>query len=207
MANAAPKEQRWDRKQALEALARLGTPQAWDAIAAIARGKAFMLRAAPQNVGTEDNEPLRAYAVLLIGENADAAFVPTLLELVSTASEDLRGASLRALGFFHDPRANQALFEKLHSTSAADRVNAILGLKNLESPTAMPALMAMLNDPEPKVRQVANFALESLTGRKLNLSPNASGTEAARIGQRWHTWWRENAGHFVPARQPACHDW
>ncbi len=193
------------RSQALEGLARLGTRQAWQAIAAVARGPAPDRR--PGSSSRPPDDSVRAYAVLLLGEKADPAFLPTLAELVSNGPEELRGGALRALGFFHDARANQTLFERLHAPSSGDRVNAILGLKNLESRDAVPALMAMLNDPAPEVRQVAHFALGSLTGAKLNLAPNASTAEAARVAQEWHAWWRGHEASFVPAPQPACQDW
>ena len=206
MANASAHERRWDRRQALEGLARLGTPAAWESILSIARGgeQGALPGAAPRAAA---DDSLRAYAVLLLGEKADTAFLPTLLEMISNAPPELRGSVLRALGFFHDPRANQALFERLHSSGSADRVNAILGLKNLESKDAIPALMAMLNDREAQVRQVAHFALESLTGLRFELSPQATRAESARAAERWHAWWRERGATFVPVRQPACHDW
>jgi HEAT repeat protein len=157
--------------------------------------------------GQSKNIALRAYAVLLLGEKGDLAFLPALLELASTAPIDLRGDVLRALGFFNERRANELLFEKLHSPMVNDRVNAILGLKNLESKHAIPALLAMLNDPEAQVRQVAHFALQSLTGRKFKLSSGASRAESARVAERWHAWWRGHGASFVPLRQPPCRDW
>lgn len=192
------------RSQALEGLARLGTRQAWQAIAAVARGPASDRRLGSSS---RPDDSVRAYAILLLGEKADPTFLPTLVELVSNGPEELRGDALRALGFFHDARANQTLFERLHAPSSRDRVNAILGLKNLESRDALPALMAMLNDPAPEVRQVAHFALRSLTGANLNLAPNASAAGAARVAEEWHAWWRGHEASFVPARQPACQDW
>lgn len=193
------------RNQALEGLARLGTRQAWEAIAAVARGRAPDGQASSISRLVDDS--VRAYAILLLGEKADPTFLPALIELVSTGPEELRGDALRALGFFHDARANQTLFERLHAPSSRDRVNAILGLKNLESRDAVPALMAMLNDLAPEVRQVAHFALESLTGVKPSFAPNASRQEAALAAAEWHAWWREHEANFVPARQPACRDW
>ncbi len=198
----------WDRNQALEGLARLGTPAAWKAILETARGKAPAAGPAPrQAAGRAGVDSLRAYAVLLLGEKADAAFIPPLLEMLTTAPEDFRGDVLRALGFFREPRANQVLFDKLHAARSSDRVNAILGLKNLESKDTVPALLAMLNDSDAEVRQVAHFALRSLTGQKFNLSPTASRAESARVSKLWHAWWQEHNGSFVPVRQPACHDW
>ncbi len=197
----------WDRRQALEGLARLGTPAAWESIAKVARGEVFARDAPQPNPGSRGDAALRAYAVLLLGEKADKAFLPVLLDTIASAPEEIRGDVLRSLGFFHDPRANQVLFDKLHAASPADRVNAILGLKNLESKDAVPALLAMLNDPEAQVRQVANFALEGLTGQKTKLSAKASREESARVAERWHAWWREKGGSFAPVHQTLCHDW
>lgn len=194
MATASPQNQRWDRKQVLEGLARLNTLAAWEAMLRVARG-------------SSGDESLRAYAVLLLAEKGDGAPLPGLLEMVKPASATLRGAILRSLGFFHDPRANRVLFEELHSGDASDRMNAILGLKNLESREAIPALLAMLNDPDPQVRQVANFALQSLTGQRIELSAKASQRESARVAQQWHAWWREKGAQADLVRQPPCHDW
>ncbi len=184
-----------ERSRALEGLARLGSRQAWQAILQIARGK------------ETGNDALRSYAILLLGEKGDREFLPALLEFASTGSDPLRGDALRALGFFRDARANRLLFDKLHSERTSDRVNAILGLKNLESKNAVPALLAMLNDPDPEARQVAHFALQRLTSQKITLSATASRRESARVAEHWREWWRENEAHFVPVRQPPCHDW
>lgn len=197
MANA-PSSERWDRRQALEGLARLGTPEAWRAILAVAQGNART---------ADNNDSLRAYAALLLAERGDKAFLPVFTRIVATAKPDLRGAVLRTLGFFHDARASQILFERLHSPVATDRMNAILGLKNLGSKDSIPALLAMLNDPEAQVRQVANFALERLTAHNIPLTAGATPEESSRVADQWHVWWRKNASNLSPPRQAACRDW
>ena len=199
LAHAPPSEHRWNPQQALEGLARLGTPAAWEEILRIAQG-----------VGSseaQDDEPLRAYAMLLLGEKGDPAFVVPLLEVLATAPATLRGDVLRALGFFQDTRASEILFTKLHSPAANERVNAILGLRNLGSKDVIPALLAMLSDPEAEVRQVANFALQGLTGQKFKLSSRARPAESARAAEWWHAWWREHGARFVPVRRAPCQDW
>jgi HEAT repeat protein len=114
---------------------------------------------------------------------------------------------LRTLGFFNDPRSNQALFESLHSPVGSDRVNAILGLRDLGSKEVIPALIAMLEDPDAQVRQVGHFALEGITREKISLPPNASAAEAAQAAKQWHAWWRDYGANFTPTPQPACRDW
>ncbi len=207
MARAPAAEGRWDRKQALEGLARLDTPAAWDSILRIASGVGPSNAASQTGRASSEDKSLRAYAILLLGEKADKSFLATLLEMASTAPEELRDDALRALGFFHDSRANQVLFSRLHSARPTDRVNAILGLRNLESKDVIPALLAMLKDPESQVRQVANFALENLTGQKFKMSARPSPSESTRVAEQWHAWWREKGATMSLAPQPPCHDW
>jgi HEAT repeat protein len=108
---------------------------------------------------------------------------------------------------FHDPRANQVLFEMLRSPHVDDRISAILGIRNLESKDSIPALIAMLNDSDAQVRQVAHFALQRLTGKTMRLTSSATLAESRRVAQQWQAWWRENGGQFVLVRQPPCQDW
>jgi HEAT repeat protein len=206
MANAG-KPDRWDRRDALNGLARLNTLASWRAILKLFRGG----NAAPDS-GTKQGaqraeDPLRSYALLLLAEKADPAFIPTFVEMLGKSAEPMRGDILRALGFFHDPRAYQPLFDNLHSPQATDRMDAILGLKDLGTKEVIPALLAALDDPEAPVRQVANFALEGLTGHKVATSTNPSRQEFRRIANDWHAWWREHAATFSPPRPTPCHDW
>ena len=187
---------RWDRKQALEGLARLGSPAAWRTTLRVAQGRSG-----------KPGEEVRAYAVLLLAEKGNPAFLPPLLKLAAGGPASLRGDVLRALGFFNDPRASRAIFDRLHSANATDRMNAILGLKNLGTRESIPALLAMLNDPEPQVRQVANFALTGLTGLKFLLPEQPSRADFARVSDQWHAWWQKASATFTPLRPPACHDW
>ena len=150
---------------------------------------------------------MRSYALLLLAEKADPAFIPTFEEMLTKSPEPLRGDILRGLGFFHDARAYQLLFDNLHSAQVTDRMNAVLGLKNLGTKEVVPALLAELQDPEAQVRQVANFALEGLTGHKVAVSTNPSREEVRRVANDWHAWWREHAGSFTPPPPAACHDW
>ncbi len=195
---------RWDRRDALDGLARLDTPDSWSAILKLFQGA----NAAASKEGAEQAEdPLRSYALLLLAEKADPAFIPAFVEMLAKSAEPMRGDILRALGFFHDPRTYQLLFDNLHSAQVTDRMNAILGLKNLGTKEVIPALLAALNDPEPQVRAVANFALEGVTGHKVAVSANPSHEESAHVADNWHVWWREHAGSFAPSRPAPCHDW
>jgi len=198
---------RWDRRDVLDGLARLDTPGSWNAIRKLFRDQ-DAAASSTNKAGTERAEdPLRSYALLLLAERADPASIPAFAEMLAKSAEPMRGDILRALGFFHDPRTYQLLFDNLHSAQVTDRMNAILGLKNSGTKEVIPALLAALNDPEPQVREVANFALEGLTGYKAAVSANPPRQESARTANNWRAWWREHAGSFSPPRPAPCHDW
>jgi HEAT repeat protein len=206
MANAG-KPERWDRRDALDGLARLNTPASWKAILDLFRSTDTSASSGSKEGAEQADDPLRAYALLLLAEKADAASIPAFMEILAGSAEPMHGNILRALGFFHDARTYQLLFDNLHSAQVTDRMNAILGLKNVGTKEVIPALLAALNDPEAQVRQVANFALEELTGHKVAVSANPSREESERVATNWHAWWREHAGSFSPPRPAPCHDW
>ena len=215
---------RWDRRDVLDGLARLNTPASWAEILkrfrepdARVSAKIAEMRGRSHPAGSSNSagsvtpagqveDPLRSYAMLLLAEKSDAAFVPTFLDILAKSSDPLRGDVLRTLGFFHDPRASQALFENLHSAQVTDRMNAILGLKTMGGKEVIPPILSALNDPEPQVQQVANFALEGLTGHKVVTAAPASATSPS-LSRAWHAWWQSNAVTFNPPSPAPCHDW
>ena len=204
---SAGKSDHWDRRDFLDGLARMNTPASWQAILKMFREAEPTSGAAGKGASAQTEDPLRSYALLLLAEKAEPGFVPVFMEMLGKSPDPLRGDILRALGFFHDAQAVQALFDNLHSAQVTDRMNAILGLKNLGTKEVIPAMVAALNDPEQQVRQVANFALEGLTGYKVPTSANPSRDEPARIASDWHAWWVEHAASFSPPAPAACHDW
>jgi hypothetical protein len=206
MANAG-KPDRWDRRDAVDGLARLNTPASWRAILDLFRGADAAASSGSKDAAERAEDPLRSYALLLLAEKGDPAFIPAFVEMLAKSADPMRGDILRALGFFHHSRAYQPLFDNLHSAQVTDRMNSILGLKNLGGKEVIPALLAALDDPEVQVRQVANFALQGLTGHAVAVSANPSRQESERIANDWHAWWREHAGSFSPPRPAACHDW
>ena len=206
MANPG-KPDRWDRRDVLDGLARLNTAASWQEILKLFRGEDAAPNSGSKEATDQAEDPLRSYAVLLLAEKGDPAFIPAFLEMLSKSPEPMRGDILRALGFFHDARAYQPLFDNLHSARVTDRMNAILGLKNLGGKEVIPALLVALDDPDVQVRQVANFALEGLTSHRVIVSANPSGKDSPRVASDWHAWWREHAGSFSPPLPPACHDW
>jgi len=188
------KAERFDRHDALTGLARLGTPAAWESILKLACDPAA-------------DDSLRSYAVLLLGEKGDPSALSPLLKLVDGSPEALRGELLRGLGFFSDDRAYQTLFDHLHSASVTDRMNSILGLKNKGSKEVIPAVLAMLNDPSPQVRNVADFALQGMTGHKVALPEDSSDAAPRRLAEDWHGWWQEHGADFSPMLTAPCREW
>ena len=181
MANAG-KPDRWDRRDALDGLARLNTPASWQAILKLFRGADTTASSGSKDAPrSKQRIPCAPMLCSCWRRKADPAFIPAFAEMLAKSAEPMRGDILRALGFFHDARAYQPLFDNLHSAQATDRMNSILGLKNLGTKEVIPALLAALNDPEAQVRQVANFALEGLTGHKVAASASPSGDESARL--------------------------
>ncbi len=206
MANAG-KPNRWDRRDAVDGLARLNTPASWKAVLKLFRDADGAASFKEKGAAEEAEDPVRSYALLLLAEKADSAFIPTLVDMLARSAEPTRGDILRALGFFHDVRAYQLLFDNLHSAQVTDRMNSIIGLKNLGTREVVPALLAALDDPEAQVRQVANFALEGVTRNKVAASANPGREESQRIASDWHAWWRAHAANFSPPQPAACHDW
>lgn len=198
---------RWDRRDVLDGLARLDTPASWKAILQVFLGDDKSENAKSKSPAEKVEDPLRSYALLLLAEKGDPSFIPTFVQMLATSSDPTRGDILRAMGFFHDPQAYQTLYLNLHSAQVTDRMNAILGLKTLGSKEVIPALLAALSDPEVQVQQVANFALEGLTGHKVNLPATPTQEDSQRVADDWHTWWRENAASFSPPHLAPCHDW
>jgi len=95
--------------------------------------------------------------------------------------------------------------QNLHSRQVNDRMNAILGLKNLGKKEVIPSVISALNDPETRVRQVANFALEGVTHHQVAENPSQEAPE--RLASAWHAWWVEHAGSFSATPPKPCHDW
>lgn len=206
MANAGHPD-RWDRRDVMDGLARLNTPASWQEILKRFRDSQSPPPSRDEKAPAQAEDPLRSYAMLLLAEKSDPAFIPAFLVVLKDSPEPMRGDILRTLGFFHDPRASQVLFDNLHSRQVTDRMNAILGLKTFGGKEVIPALIAALDDPELQVRQVANFALEGLSGHKVSDELPASELDAQRLAEGWHAWWLQSAATYSPPKPAPCHDW
>ncbi len=187
----APAHAGWDRKQALEGLARLGTRAAWRAVLNIAQGR-----------NGNPGEDLRAYAVLLLAEKGDPAFLPPLLKLAAASPVSLRGDVLRALGFFRDPRAYRTIFERLHSTNVTDRMNAILGLKISPHGRVFPPCSPCSTIPKPRCGKSPTSRWPASRARSVRCprNPRAPTSHAsARSGTPGGRWRAPRLRHSRPA--------
>jgi len=201
------KPDRWDRRDVLDGLARMNTSASWAEILKRFRDPNSSPVHVNEDGGGQAEDPLSSYALLLLAEKSDPAFIPPFLDMLTKSAEPMRGDVLRSLGFFHDPRASEALFENLHSPQVTDRMNAILGLKTFGGKEVIPALIAALDDPELQVRQVANFALEGLSGHKVSDEPPVAAPDVQRLAEGWHEWWLRSASAYSPPKPAPCHDW
>ena len=115
---------REERLRALDGLARLGTPPAWQAIAQVAQ--------------KSTDEATQSRAVQLLAEKADPDFLGLLLKVLPDATDRVRAGLLQGLGSFVDGRAAEVLFERLHGENPVDRVGALLGLRNMGRKETIP---------------------------------------------------------------------
>ena len=107
LANAG-KSDRWDRR---DCSGRLGAHEHARVLAgypeAISkRGTCRKLRR-QRGAPEQAEDPLRSYALLLLAEKADPAFIPTFMEMLGKSADPMRGDILRALGFFHDTQTSR----------------------------------------------------------------------------------------------------
>ena len=93
MANAG-KPDRWDRRDALDGLARLNTPASWNEILKLFQS-ANSAASPEARSGRAKEDPLRSYALLLLAEKGDSAFIPAL---VGRSQKPRTAAGRRAAG-------------------------------------------------------------------------------------------------------------
>ncbi len=178
------------RLRGLEGLARLGTREAWRAVSRVAY---------------EAGDPAtQSRAIRLLAEHGGPRHLQWLLDLVPDSNARVRAVVIQGLGAFQEPRAFQALFKYLHAEEAENRVGALLGLRDMRRKESIPSMIAMLHDPDARVRQVANFALTELTGRKVTYPAPTTADAARRAADEWKVWWQENHRSFSPPPSPDC---
>jgi HEAT repeat protein/beta-lactamase regulating signal transducer with metallopeptidase domain len=167
------------RKQAMQALTRLGAPLAYEALvqalkdddAEIREQAVFSLgqlgdkRAIdPLTAALKDAEPdVREQAAFGLSQLKAVTAVPALQALLKDTDEDVREQALFALSQIGDRSAVPAFIVALKDSSEDVREQALFALSQLGDSQAVPAILPLLaKDESEDVRQQAAFALSQI---------------------------------------------
>lgn len=123
----------------------------------------------------DQNSAIRQQAIAALGSIKDAKSVPKLSEMVENQLETdaIRAASITALGNIGDKSSEDLLLRALDNRIGNIRNNAILALGKLESTTAVPLLISILEDKR--------IPLDASTAALANASPRMKA--AVALGQ------------------------
>jgi HEAT repeat protein/beta-lactamase regulating signal transducer with metallopeptidase domain len=138
------------RKQAMQALSRLGAPIAYDTLAASLK---------------DEDEDVRETAAFLIGRTRDPRSVPLLIGMLKDPEPDVRQQAAFALAQMKAAQAVPNLIAALKDEDEDVRRTAIFGLMQIGDRTAGSAYVEALKDPSEDVREQAVFALTRLGDR------------------------------------------
>ena len=164
------------RKQAMQALTRLGAPVAFDALLAAIEDEDADMRqqavfslgrtrdpraVAPLTAALKDAEPdVRQQAAVALSRLRAAEAIPALRSALADADEDVRQQALFALTRMGDQGSVPAISQALGDTSEDVRQQALFALSKLGDRSAVPAILPLLaSDRSEDVRQQAAFAL------------------------------------------------
>lgn len=167
------------RKQAMQALTRLGAPLAYDTLvlalkdedadvrqqAAFSLGQMRDSRAVdPLIAALKDAEPdVRQQAAFGLSQLRAAQAVPALQAALKDTDEDVRQQVLFALSQIGDRSAVPAFIAALKDSSEDVREQALFALSQLGESAAVPAILPLLaKDESEDVRQQAAFALSQI---------------------------------------------
>jgi len=109
-----------------------------------------------------DTAAVRVHAARRLGELADPAAVPALIEALGDKLPAVRRQAARSLGRLGDPRAASALIKALGDRDTNVRFYAAGALGRIKAPQAVEPLVRALRDPEWPVRTQAAGALREM---------------------------------------------
>lgn len=134
------------RRQAVDALGRIGDPRAVDPLLATLN---------------DQDSLVRGHAIEALGRIKDPRAVPPLIALLSAKDEQphVRMSAAEALGTMKDKRALEPLVLALLDEHWGVRSRAVQALGQLGNPRAVGCLIGALQDKEPAVRGHAAQAL------------------------------------------------
>ena len=167
------------RKQAMQALARLGAPVAYESLVAALKDEdadmrqqaAFSLgqmrdsRAiGPLTAALKDVEPdVRQQAAFGLSQLKAVQAVPALQAALEDTDEDVRQQAIFALSQIGDRSAVPAFILALKDSSEDVREQALFALSQMGDSAAVPAILPLLaKDESEDVRQQAAFALSQI---------------------------------------------
>lgn len=111
----------------------------------------------------DGDEWVRMAAARALGELQDGRAVESLLATLSDSSSRVRELAAWSLGEMKERRAVQSLSAMLgRDEHAGARRMAAWALGEIQDPKAIEPLTAALNDPEPRVREKAKWALSEI---------------------------------------------
>ncbi|MFW6107110.1 MAG: HEAT repeat domain-containing protein [bacterium] len=146
----------------------------------------------------DDPDPYaRAMAVRALKQFRAAEAVPRLVELLRTEQvERVRSEVISALGILGGSTVVPALASQLDasSTTLRQRAALALGLLRQEARAAVPKLILLLGDREPRVRQKADLALRLILGTSVGYKAGASEEARQEAIRKWEEVWRETKG-------------
>jgi hypothetical protein len=167
---------------------------AHSAITALRKADTPKTRAALAQIAIDsDDSMLRIEAINNLGRTMDAAYLPTLFQLMESTNKAIRKASAEASGTLGGVTAVQRLSSFISDVDAETRIAGAGGLGNTRTREAVPILIGLLLDSDSDVRQTAVTNLWLLTHHAAldgNGWADVSKAEsAASVHQRWVRWW------------------
>ena len=128
---------------------------------------------------------VRFFATYLLSALPDPASVVLLARQVADREPLVRKMALRTLRLFRETDLMRAvrrdLLQQLEISDVRKRVDVCRILGGTGDPAAVPVLIGMLEDEEPKIAAAAHGALVSLVKQDFRLD-----------ARRWTSWWKEN---------------
>jgi len=192
------------RRAAVHALARIGKPESYDRVAAIAAGDAsarvrfHALRAAVtlkgdgaqalliDRLAKDADANVREEAAATLGKRKLAEAVPALLDALKDKQWEVCVACAVSLGRIRDARAMATLVQLLADKDWRRRGGAVVGLGWIRQKEAIPHLIEMTRDKEIVVARTAIEFLRHLSGETLDENTKS-----------WREWWQKWGPNFT----------
>ena len=175
------------RRQAAEALGKIGDPRAIEPLIAIMSDPDPLIRRQAIQALRRINDPIaantlikilvdkdeqpyvRATAAEALGKLRQASAVDSLISVLQDEQWVVRSRAVQALGRIKDSRAVDPLIGALNDRDATVRRYAAHALGNLKDARAIEPLKAALEDGNSGVRRNAAQALKKITGQHIDL--------------------------------------